>query len=69
MTTTSADALRVANLMTVDPIVIGPEQPVVEAERPDASGLSRWQGAGFTEAGPRIFRTVAAAGSAARRLT
>ena len=33
MTTTSADALRVANLMTVDPIVIGPEQPVVEAER------------------------------------
>lgn len=33
MTTTSADALRVGNLMTVDPIVIGPEQPVVEAER------------------------------------
>ena len=42
---------------------------IVEAERPDASGLSRWQGAGFTEAGPRISRTVAAAGSAARRLT
>ena len=42
---------------------------VVEAERPDASDLSRWQGAGFSEASPRISRTVAAAGSAARRLT
>jgi CBS domain-containing protein len=33
MTTTSGDALRVGNLMTVDPIVIGPDQPVAEAER------------------------------------
>ena len=40
---------------------------IVEAERPDASSLPRWQGMGFTEAGPRIDRTVAAAGSAARR--
>ena len=40
---------------------------VVEAERPDASGLPCWQGLGFSEAGPRIFRTVAAAGFAARR--
>ena len=42
---------------------------VVEAERPDATGLPRWQGMGFSEAGPRITRNVAAAGSAARRLT
>ena len=40
---------------------------VVEAERPDTSALARWQGMGFTEAGPRINKTVAAAGSAARR--
>jgi len=33
MTTMSDDALRVGNLMTLDPIVIGPDQPVVEAER------------------------------------
>ena len=40
---------------------------VVEAERPDDATLPRWQGMGFSEAGPRISRTVAAAGSAARR--
>jgi CBS domain-containing protein len=33
MTTVSNDAPRVGNLMTLDPIVIGPDQPVVEAER------------------------------------
>jgi GNAT superfamily N-acetyltransferase len=42
---------------------------VVDAERPDTETLPRWQGMGFAEAGPRIFRTVAAAGSAARRST
>jgi len=42
---------------------------VVEAEWPDAPALPRWQGMGFSEAGPRITRNVAAAGSAARRLT
>ena len=40
---------------------------VVEADRPDGELLERWQRMGFTEAGPRIQRTVAAAGSAARR--
>jgi GNAT superfamily N-acetyltransferase len=43
---------------------------VVEAERPDDEAtLGRWQRLGFGEAGPRISRTVAAAGSAARRTT
>ena len=41
---------------------------VVEAERPDdPADLARWQRMGFGEAGPRFQRTVAAAGSAARR--
>jgi predicted N-acetyltransferase YhbS len=41
---------------------------VVEAERPaDAADVARWQRMGFGEAGPRLSRTVAAAGSAARR--
>lgn len=41
---------------------------VVEAARPDdKTVLARWQRIGFGEAGPRIQRTVAAAGSAARR--
>jgi predicted N-acetyltransferase YhbS len=40
---------------------------VVEADRPDGDLLERWQRMGFSEAGPRIQRTVAAAGSAARR--
>jgi len=40
---------------------------VVEADRPDDELLQRWQRMGFSEAGPRIQRTVAAAGSAARR--
>ncbi|MEA2633157.1 MAG: hypothetical protein QOE66_3376 [Chloroflexota bacterium] len=41
---------------------------VVEAERPDdVEAWTRWQRMGFGEAGPRIQRTVAAAGSAARR--
>ena len=43
---------------------------VVEAERPgDATTLARWERMGFGEAGPRIQRTVAAAGAAARRTT
>ena len=41
---------------------------VVEAERPDdADALTRWERIGFVEAGPRIQRTVTAAGSASRR--
>jgi GNAT superfamily N-acetyltransferase len=40
---------------------------VVEADRPDGEPLERWQRMGFSEAGPRIQRNVAAAGSAARR--
>ena len=41
---------------------------VVETVRPDdPAALARLQGMGFSEAGPRISRTVAAAGSAARR--
>ena len=40
---------------------------VVEADRPDGELVERWQRMGFTEAGPRIQRTVAAAGSAASR--
>ena len=41
---------------------------IVEAERPDdADALARWARMGFGESGPRIQRTVAAAGSAARR--
>ena len=39
---------------------------VVEADRPEAEVLGRWQRMGFDEAGPRIQRIVAAAGSAAR---
>ena len=40
---------------------------IVEAERPDdADALARWQRMGFSETGPRIHRTVTAAGSAAR---
>ena len=43
---------------------------VVEAERPDdPATLARWQRMGFGEAGPNLSRTVAAAGSAARRIT
>ncbi len=40
---------------------------VVEAIAPDDSAAARWIGQGFTQAGPRIQRPVAAAGSAARR--
>jgi Acetyltransferase (GNAT) family. len=40
---------------------------VVEADRPDVDALARWQRMGFGEAGPRIQRTVTAAGAAARR--
>ena len=41
---------------------------VVEAISPDdATALARWTALGFTQAGPRIHRIVAAAGSAARR--
>ncbi len=40
---------------------------VVEAVPPDdATAAARWASEGFTKAGPRIQRTVAAAGSAAR---
>ena len=39
---------------------------VVEADRPEAELLGRWQRMGFDEAGPRIQRIVAAAGSAPR---
>lgn len=39
---------------------------VVEADRPADEVLGRWQRMGFDEAGPRIQRIVAAAGSAAR---
>ena len=43
---------------------------VVEAERPDdPAARPAGQRMGFGEAGPRIHRTVAAAGSAARRTT
>ena len=41
---------------------------VVEADRPDdGAALARWARMGFGESGLRITRTVAAAGSAARR--
>jgi len=41
---------------------------VVEAERPDdPAALARWSRIGFTASSLRIHRTVAAAGSAARR--
>jgi GNAT superfamily N-acetyltransferase len=43
---------------------------IVEAERPaDVAVLARWERLGFGESGRRIQRTVAAAGSAARRPT
>ena len=43
---------------------------IVEAERPDdADALARWERMGFGPSGPRIQRAVAAAGSAARRMT
>ncbi len=41
---------------------------VVEAARPDdQAALGRWAAMGFTQAGPRIQRNVAAVGSTARR--
>ena len=41
---------------------------VVEAVRPDdPAALARWERLGFGPAGPRIQRTVTAAGAAARR--
>ena len=41
---------------------------LVEAARPeDEAALSRWKAMGFTPAGPRIQRTVAAVGSTSRR--
>jgi hypothetical protein len=41
---------------------------LVEAARPDdQTALGRWAALGFTPAGPRIQRTVAAVGSTARR--
>ena len=41
---------------------------VVEAARPDdPAAFDRWASQGFSAAGPRIQRPVAAAGSAARR--
>ena len=43
---------------------------VVEADRPDdPTTLARWARMGFGEAGPRIQRTVTAAGAAASRTT
>jgi GNAT superfamily N-acetyltransferase len=42
---------------------------VVEAERPDdPNALERWQRIGFADAGARIQRTVAAAGTARRTI-
>jgi GNAT superfamily N-acetyltransferase len=41
---------------------------LVEADRPDdEASLGRWAALGFTPAGPRIQRTVAAVGSTTRR--
>jgi GNAT superfamily N-acetyltransferase len=41
---------------------------LVEADRPgDETSLGRWAALGFTPAGPRIQRTVAAVGSTSRR--
>jgi GNAT superfamily N-acetyltransferase len=40
---------------------------LVEAARPDDQELSRWAALGFTPAGPRIQRTVAAVGTTSRR--
>ena len=41
---------------------------MVEADRPgDETSVGRWAALGFTPAGPRIQRTVAAVGSTARR--
>ena len=43
---------------------------IVEAERPtDGTAFARWERMGFGHSGPRIVRSVAAAGSAARRNT
>ena len=42
---------------------------LVEAARPDdQASLSRWAALGFTPAGPRIQRTVAAVGTTSRRI-
>jgi GNAT superfamily N-acetyltransferase len=40
---------------------------LVEAARPDDRDLARWAAMGFTPAGPRIQRTVAAVGTTSRR--
>ena len=49
----------------LDAQVLGDRHPD-QADRPEAELLGRWQRMGFDEAGPRIQRIVAAAGSAAR---
>jgi GNAT superfamily N-acetyltransferase len=40
---------------------------IVEASRPDDPAIARWAAMGFSPAGPRIHRPVAAVGTTARR--
>jgi hypothetical protein len=64
------DADRVAEVLLEEVIRSASNKgcTLVEADRPgDATSLGRWAALGFTPAGPRIQRTVAAVGSTSRR--
>ena len=62
-----ADRVTVALLEEVIRSASNKGCTVVEAVAPDEPAAARWTSQGFTQAGPRIQRPVAAAGSAARR--
>jgi ribosomal protein S18 acetylase RimI-like enzyme len=65
------DADRVADALLEEVIRSASNKgcTLVEAARPDdQAAIGRWAALGFTPAGPRIQRTVAAVGSTARRL-
>ena len=66
----SHDADRVAEALLEEVIRSASNKgcTLVEADRPDdEASLGRWAALGFTPAGPRIQRTVAAVGSTSRR--
>jgi GNAT superfamily N-acetyltransferase len=64
------DADRVAEVLLEEVIRSASNKgcTLVEADRPgDETSFGRWAALGFTPAGPRIQRTVAAVGSTSRR--
>ena len=63
------DAERVADALLEEVVRSASNKgcTLVEAARPDDQDLGRWAAMGFTPAGPRIQRTVAAVGTTSRR--